>query len=327
MHRPSPISLASALRAACTAAAFAFAASAAAQGPTMTVKVLADGLSSPVGVAIHPVSGHVYVSEMESGRIVDVSADKASALPANWTVSEYLPSWAVSEQMPLSAWQESSLNKPGAISISTNGYLYVVEQVPNGRLMGFVPDEQGNWSEGSPIPVPWIDQEFQWRNVQIDSSGRLFIAGTDEVGNPFMKFGSALMRDAEGDWWVLDHGPFAQFSTFALSDREDFMLLGDMRNGALTWWELNKHLMLGGTPSTTTRDQTLRALAVYPDGNFLLGIDEKNGPSKLVRIDPFTQQQTVLSSEFKSIGAIAMDRANHRYIVTDPVAGKVLECT
>jgi len=327
MHRHAPHPFAPALRAACAAAVLGLAASAAAQGPAMTVKVLADGLASPVGVAVHPVSGHVYVSEMDAGRIVDISAGKASALPAGWSVSDYVPSWAVTPQMPLSAWQNPALEKPGPIAISSNGYLYVAEQIPNGRLLGFVPDEQGAWSEGAPIPVPWIDQEFQWRNLQVDSSGRLFIAGTDEIGNAFMKFGSALMRDPEGDWWVLDHGPFAQFNTFALSDREDFMLLGDMRNGALTWWELNKHLMLGGTPSTTTRDQTLRALAVYPDGTFLLGVDEKNSPSKLIRVDPFTQQQTVLSSEFKSIGAIVMDRANNRYLVSDPAAGKVFECT
>ena len=299
-----------------------------AQAPRMTVRPLADGLRSPVGVAVHPVSGHVYVSEADSGRILDISASKASALPDGWSVStEYLPKWAISDAMPAESWHKAALDHPGSISIGTNGYLYVTEQIPNGRLLGFVPDGSGAWSLAHPIPVPWLEQEFQWRQVQIDSSGRLFIAGTDEVGNPLMKFGSALMRDLEGEWWVLDHGPFAQFNTFALSDREDFMLLGDMRQGALTWWELNKHLMLGGTPSTTTRDQTLAALAIYPDGAFLLGLDNANGSASLVRIDPFTQQQTVLSSDFKSIGAIAMDRKNNRYIVTDPAAGRVVECT
>ncbi|MBR6021696.1 MAG: hypothetical protein IK066_04680 [Kiritimatiellae bacterium] len=295
----------------------------------MTLRPLAEGLRSPVGVAVHPVSGHVYVSESDTGRILDISASKASALPDGWSVStEYLPKWAITEAMPVATWHKAALDHPGAISIGTNGYLYVTEQIPNGRLLGFIPDESGAWGTAHPIPVPWLDQEFQWRNVQIDSSGRLFIAGTDEIGNPIMKFGSALMRDSEGDWWVLDHGPFAQFNTFALSDKEDFMLLGDMDEGTLTWWELNKHLMLGGTPSTTTRDQSLAALAIYPDGAFLLGIVAKNGGSaSLVRLDPFTQQQTVLSTDLKSIGAIAMDRRNNRYIVTDPVAGRVLECT
>lgn len=322
-HAPLPL-----LRAACAAAALGFAAAAYAQIPQLTVKTLADGLRAPGGVAVHPVSGHVYASETDSGRILDLSAGKSDALPGGWTVeADTLPRWAVTEQMPTETWLKPALDHPGAISISTNGTLYVVEQVANGRLLEFVPDESGAWSVANAIPVPWLEQEFQWRNVQVDSSGRLFIAGTDEIGNPLMKFGSALMRDVTGDWWVLDHGPFAQFNTFALSDREDFMLLGDMRQGTLTWWELNKHLMLGGTPSSTTREQTLAALAIYPDGAFLLGLNNHNGSASLVRLDPFTQQQTPVSSDFRAIAAIAIDRAKNRYLVADSAAGRVAECS
>ena len=301
-------------------------AAAGAQAQTMAVRPLADGLRHPFGVAVNPVNGHVYAAETDSGRILDLSAGKAEALPSGWKVSEELPRWAVSEQMPRDKWLAASLEKPGPIAISANGTLYVAEQVPNGRILEFVPDDNGAWTTAHAIPVPWLEQEFQWRAVQVDSGNRLFVAGTDEIGNSLMKFGSALMRDAEGDWWVLDHGPFAQFNCFAMSQKEEFMLLGDMRNGALTWWELNKHLMLGGTPSTTTRGQTLQALAIHPDGAFILGIQTENGAS-ILRLDPFTQQQITLSSDFRSLGVIVPDRANSRFLVSDPSAGRVCECT
>lgn len=294
----------------------------------LSSRVIASGLSKPTGVAIHPMTGDIYVSELGANRIVKVGG--GDALAAGWTMNEAIPRWAVKEGMPMSEWLKASLDSPGSISISTNGILYVAEQKPNGRIIGFVPDEAkgGAWNMGTAIPVPWLDQEFQWRQVTVDAFGRLYVAGMDEVGNDFMKLGSCLVRALDGDWWVVDHGPFARFGCFALNDSEEFMVLGDMREGTLSWWELEKHLMLGGTPSTTDRDHELKALSIFPSGAYVLGVESLKGQGAELRtIDPHTQQQRTILTGLKSIGAIALDRKQCRYIVTDPVAGQVLECT
>lgn len=298
-----------------------------AQQAALTVRPLAEGLQRPHGVAIHPQTGDIYVSERGSGRIVVLRNGRPEpALAPGWTVSEDLPRWAISDSMPLSAWMSPALNQPGPIAFSTNGTLFVAEQTPQGRILEFRPDAQGLYTQAIAVPVPWLDQEFQWRDLQVDALNRLFIAGADEVGSDFMKFGSALVRETNGDWWVIDFGPFANFGPFALSAREDVMVLGDRNRGKLSWWEVHRHIMLGGVPDSTGRAE-LQALALYPDGAFIIGQLDAPGQAVLKRLDPFNFQQTTLATGFRSIGDIAMDRPNARYYVTDPEAGKVLECT
>ena len=292
---------------------------------TISVRPLAEGLRRPHGVAIHPKTGDIYVSEHDSGQIGVLRNGRLEpALQPGWTVSSHVPRWAISDQMPLETWLAAKLEKPGPIAIASNGTLYVAEQIPLGRLLEFHPDEDGRYSEAIAVPVPWLDQEYQWRNLLVDSLDRLYVAGSDEIGSDFMKLGSVLMREAEGDWWVIDFGPFANFSTLALSEREDVLVVGDHKQGRLTWWEVNRHIMLGGAPETMSR-ATLQALSVFPDGTFILGQVEESGQASLKRIDPFSFQQSLLADGFKSFGTIAIDRENVRYIISDPVAGRVLE--
>jgi hypothetical protein len=291
------------------------------------VRVLAEGLQAPHGVAIHPATGDIYVSEEGSGRILVLKNGKMEpALVSGWTVSTNLPRWAITPQIPRETWMASALQKPGPISISSNGTLYVSEQIPNGRILEFQSNEQGQYAEAKGVPVPWLDQEFQWRDLYADRLGRLYVVGADEVGSDFMKFGSALMRESDGNWWVIDFGPFANFSTFAISDKQDVMLLGDRVKGSLSWWGVDRHVMLGGSPESTGR-AGLSSLAIYPDGSFVLGVQTGPGKAALQRMDPFTGQQMVLAEDLNSIGDIEMDRKNGRYLVTDPAAGRLLEYT
>jgi hypothetical protein len=294
---------------------------------TFHVRVLAEGLQEPQGVAIHPATGDIYVAERGRGRILVLkNGTWQSALASNWTVSANVPRWAITPQMPRETWLAAQIDKPGPISIASNGTLFVSEQKPNGRILEFLPDGKGQFAVAKGVPVPWLDQEFQWRDLFADRSGRLYIAGTDEVGSGLMKFGSALVREPDGNWWVIDFGPFANFCTFAISERQDVMLLGDRNQGILSWWEVNRHLLLGGFPDAKGHAE-LSSLAIYPDGSFILAAQTAPGKAALSRMDPFTGQQTVLAEDFQSIGDIAVDREHGRYLVTDPVGGRLLECT
>ena len=71
-----------------------------AQSP-FSARVLADGLKEPHGVAIHPVTGDIYVSEKGSGKILILKNGRTeSALAPDWAVSTNLPRWAISTQIP-----------------------------------------------------------------------------------------------------------------------------------------------------------------------------------------------------------------------------------
>lgn len=302
---------------------------AAARGQTPSrfgMRPVADGLNEPRGVAIHPVTREIYVSELATGQIlVFRNGSMVPALEPGWTVSEDLPRWAITPRVSEEAWMKAELQKPGPISISTSGVLVVAEQIPDGRILEFTPDEEGKYSVGKAVPVPWLDQEFQWNDVYVDQFDRLFITGADEVGSDFMKFGSALVRQPDGNWWVIDFGPFANFGTFALSARQDVMILGDRNKGTLSWWELERHIMLGGSPEATGRAE-LSSLAIYPDGAFVIAEQREAGKAVIKRTDPFTGQEVILADTFRSVGDIAMDREKDLYLVTDTAAGKLVEC-
>ena len=302
-------------------------AAALAQQNPMSVRNLADGLPGAYGVARHP-DGTVYVSQLDAGQIVAIRDGRSTpALASGWKVSEDLPRWAIKEDVPLSKWMEAKLNRPGPMTISTNGTIYVAEQVPNGRILSFPPNpETGAYDTAVCIPVPWLEQQFQWYDLFVDTYDRLYVAGMDEVGPDFMKFGSALVRDQEGDWWVMDFGPFARFNTFALSARQDAMLLGDKSHGNISWWEVNRHIMMGGSAEAAGRS-TLQSLAYYPDGSFVIGQIDGPGAASVVRMDPFSGQQVPLVANLKSLGDIEMDRVKGCLYITDPDAGRVIEAS
>lgn len=298
-----------------------------AQQNPMSVRNLADNLPGAYGVARHP-DGSVYVSQLDAGQIVAVRDGRPSpALADGWKVSEDLPRWAIKEDMPLSKWMEAKLDHPGPLSISTNGTLFVAEQVPNGRILSFPPNpETGAYDTAVCIPVPWLEQQFQWYDILVDNYDRLYVVGMDEIGPDFMKFGSALVRDQDGDWWVMDFGPFARFNTFALSAKQDAMLLGDKAHGNISWWEVNRHIMMGGSAEASGRS-TLQSLAYYPDGSFVIGQIDSPTAASVMRMDPFSGQQVNLVSNLKSLGDIEMDRVKGCLYITDPAAGRVIEAS
>ena len=97
-----------------------------AQGQALSLRSLADGLQEPCGVTVHPVTGDVYVSEKGTGRILVLRNGRPEpALVPGWKVSEILPRWAIAPDMPMEKWMEPVLHRPGPISISTNGTLFV----------------------------------------------------------------------------------------------------------------------------------------------------------------------------------------------------------
>ena len=298
-----------------------------AQQNPMSLRNLADNLPGAYGVARHP-DGSVYVSQLDAGQIVAIRDGRPSpALADGWKVSEDLPRWAIKEDVPLTKWMEAKLDHPGPMTISTNGTLYVAEQIPNGRILSFPPNpETGAYDTAVCIPVPWLDQQFQWYDILVDNYDRLYVVGMDEIGPDFMKFGSALVRDQDGDWWVMDFGPFARFNTFALSAKQDAMLLGDKAHGNISWWEVNRHIMMGGSAEAAGRS-TLQSLAYYPDGSFVIGQIDSPTAASVMRMDPFSGQQVNLVSNLKSLGDIEMDRVKGCLYITDPAAGRVIEAT
>lgn len=295
---------------------------------SLTARTLLTGLQKPHGVATHPFGEDVFFSEEGAGRVNRVRGGEVLPVISDDSFRvdlSKMPKWAYTAEATEASWGMTRLRSPGPVSVGSNGTIYVTEQLANGRILEFPPDEQGKYPVAIPVPVPWLKQEFRWYDIHVDTFGRLFIVGMDEVGSPVMRFGSVLVRETDGEWWVMDFGPFARFKAMTLSARQDLAILGDGNKGTLTWWEVNRHIMVGGNPETTGEAE-LEAISIYPDGSFLVAERGPGKKARIRRIDPFVGQQTTVNESFQSVGAIAIDRKKGCYYITDPEAGTLSVC-
>ncbi len=292
-----------------------------------TVEVACRGLSEPDGMAVHPASGELYVAEAGAGRVSVVR--NGSAVPVverGWTVSPDFPRWAIKKSTPESYWLSPTLNRPVSLAFDANAHLYVLEGVSQGRLLEFIPNEQGAYTRAKVHPIAWLTKNFTWDTVRIASNGNLFVCGNVEDAL-HLHFGSVLMRDGQGDWWVVDYGPFINFCGIDLSANGGILLIGDKRYGGFSWWDVEFHVALGEIQATLKPDTYADAIAVLPDGAFALGIiPNENGRCKVTRVDPFSEASDVLVDGLEDIGGLCVPPGDNVIYVTDSKAGLLLRC-
>ncbi|MBU0678955.1 MAG: hypothetical protein KJ626_12660 [Verrucomicrobia bacterium] len=293
-------------------------------------KILAKGLSRPDGIAIHPQSGDVYVVEKGAGRVSLVKDGRATpVIGQGWTVAnESIPGWAVSRDIPREKWREGKLNEPGAVAVASNGTIYVAEDIPNGRILEFAPGEGGKYVEAKALPIPWLDRPFTWRDIKVTAEGRLLVTGgVDEFEG--LHFGTVAMRELDGNWWIVDYGPFVNFAATALSRNEDVILVCDRNKGALAWWDAVRHLPIGDAKQTVDAGSYAAGAALTPDGAFAIGQQSTEGKknAKVLRVDPLTGQISTLVDSLQSIGSVAGGSRAKSVYVTDTIAGELIEST
>lgn len=288
---------------------------------SLSSKVLVSGLQGPAGMAVHPLTGNIYVAEKKGNRISVIKGGSASpVISTGWTMDPQIPLWLVSRQLTKEALAQPQLNTPGGVAISTNGTIYVCESVPNGRLLEFAPDEQGNYPTGKVIPVPWIDRPFTWTDVKAAADGRLFLAGS-VTDAEVLHFGSVLMRDVNGDWWVLDFGPFMNYSSICLSRGEDVLVICERDRGGLAWWDCVKRVPMG------TRDQSgsgisADAVTLLANGAFVVGQNNPSGGAKAVQV-PGTGDPSLLVGGLDRIGGMVL--VSNSLYIADEAKGVIVE--
>lgn len=251
----------------------------------------------------------------------------AVPVASGFTVSKDYPAWAVRKNTPASHWEKGSLDSPVGIAFSTNGNLFVVEGVPQGRLLELEADASGNYTRAKVIPIAWLSQNFTWETVKVSQQGNVFICGNVEEARRLF-FGSVLMRDELGDWWVVDYGPFINFCGIDIARAGDILVVADKNNGGFSWWDVFYHVELGEIQKTMPPERYGEQVAILPDGAFALGQEPENGQGggRVVRVDPFSGQQTVLVDGLGSIGGLITDRQTDHFFVADGQRGAVVRC-
>lgn len=298
-------------------------------------EIIASGFVSPDGLAIHPETKDLYVTEEEAGRISVIRDGKPlPVVEEGFTVINDLPPWAFTREKDFDYWTNPKLRSPEGLTFNRQGHLFVTEDVSNGRILEFVPDEAGNYTKAYAIPIPWLDLPYAWESVHIAKDGRMFIAGSTTENGPGIFYGTVMMRDPGGDWWVVDYGPFSSFSAVALSADEEVLIVGEEVSGSLSWWDAVRHQEVGFVSEMLPN---IEHVTVLPDGSILAaqestmklsdqvkGHDPRVKGGVLVRVNPQTQEVHRIAKGFGLIESVLVHPDTGHLYVTEDDSGDII---
>ncbi len=282
---------------------------------TFTRTVLTEGLVSPDGIAIHPFTGALFVSEEDASRVrVLIDGETQVVIDGNTPVYH---------RDGDALRRGRALVFPEAIAFSAEGDLYAVEDTPGGRLIRFRLDEAGGYSEGEAVDIPGIWSQYAWEGLDVGSKGELLLAGSDVESvskqDVLGIFSSVILyRDTEGNWWIPYQRLFSSFSEVRFSKSGKQAVYTCEITGEIGWIDLVGRHTLSGHSSYTARGA--EGLTILPDGSFLVA--EERGT--IVHIDPASDRHEQVVTGLKSIESVQWDAVQRRVLVTEDGSGRLL---
>ena len=291
-----------------------------------TVRV--RGLKTPNDVAWNPLNGELYVVEKGANRIVAIRNNSPTpVIESAWAVEPGYPRWLLSKTRTREILERPALDRPECLAFATNGHLFVVEGTPRGRVLEFIPDENGRYTKAQLIGVPWLDRAYVWDDIEVADDGRLFICGIDSEGRAGLTLGVVLMRDEKGDWWVVDYGPFSSFSGMVLNRRQDVVVISERPEGGVVWWDAIRHLPIGVANGITPQSQ-VESVSLLSDGSIVLAqrATNKGKDARVLRLNPTDGRVTQVVDGYDSLGGMMLHPETGNLFITDPQGGLLVEC-
>lgn len=276
--------------------------------------VLAAGLTSPDGVAVHPTRQTIFVAQEDSHTIGYLDGDAFRAV-----IDLETP---IYEGQDGDRVQAEPLRFPEGIAFSGAGDLYAVEDVPGGRLLRFQEDETGGYSSGTVVPVPGQWNTFAWEGVDVGPNGTLLMAGSDleyvTSQNAMGVFtGAIVYRDEQGDWWIPHRRFFSSLSAVAFSKSGRQAVYTCEVTGEVGWLDLNSPYTLGGHSRLAARSP--EGVTVLRDGTLLIA--EEAG--SIVHLDPASDRYARIVTDLETIESVWWDDVAERILVTEDGTGQV----
>jgi len=282
-------------------------------------KALLEGLRSPDGIALDKKSGIIYVSEEDPARIVRLKPDGTRQVVFDSTTPLY-------ERNGRSRKRVTGLRSPEGLALDKAGNLYVVEDIPGGRLISFkiVQRSANPRPYGIVVPLPIKNSHMAWESIDVGPLGELLLAGSTieffprEVEKEGLFRGKILYRDAEGDWWLPMNDTMTSYSAVSFSP-----------NGKSAYFSCE---VSGDVGCLDLRSRTLRTyhadrifhspegLCVLPDGSALIA--EEAG--KIFRLNPGADTIQLLYDNKSRIESVVWDGKQQRLLVTDDQKGLLL---
>ena len=284
-----------------------------------SVSVLAKGLRSPDGIARDAESGDVFVAMEEGPAIVRIGPDGSRNVLIDRSTPLYEGDGAGRKRV-------LGLRSPEGLALDGKGTLYVVEDIPGGRLISF--DLKGPAAHskirGQVVSVPFGKNPFAWESIDIGPAGELLMAGsTMETfvgggGGEGLFRGAILYRDAGGEWWLPMNDTMPSYSAACFSPDGTYAYFACEVSGDVGCLDLRSHkLRTFHVQKTFHAPEGLHAL---PDGSVLMA--EEAG--KIYRLDPMASAIQLLYDNQGPIESVHWDGRLHRLLVTDDLQGTLI---
>ncbi len=286
----------------------------------LAVELLVQGLEGPAGLAIEPASGLLHVAERKGNRI-SVIHDRTAfqALESAFEISSVLPPWALTGERSLEEWTETTLRNPTGVDFDRHGRLWIAEGGQKGRLLRFEPIEE-EFAFAQVIVSPWIEDDLGYTSVQVDHRGRMFATMQRVDPHSVLSFGRVLMRDTDGEWFLVDYGPFAEFSNVALSPDRQTLLFAEHRTADVTWYDIDRQMLFGAME----RVSGVRHVTVLSDGSMLASLHREDDTWSVIEIDPDYGRIWEWAGGLSEIGGLAAHPDNGDLYVSLSEEGKVM---
>ncbi len=279
-----------------------------------------QALAEPAGLATDPVSGHLYVAEQGNDRISMIIDRRAiPVFSSGFEVDEEIPLWAIGEHRPMDAWLHNRIHRPNGIAFDRDGGLYVAESAAGGRLLRFEPIHDGLLLAGV-VPTPWEDHAYGYAGVSVDSKGRIYVSSRKADGPSILSFGRIMMRDETNQWWLVDYGPFAEFSNVAVSHDDRTLVYGEYRTADLCWYDTERQMLFGAMD----RARGLRHVELLRDGTTLAAIQRRDQTWSVVEIDPTENRMWEWVGGLSRIGGIHAHPHKREIFISLADEGRVL---
>jgi len=279
---------------------------------------IAEGLRSPDGLARDKETGDIYVSEEAAATIVRIKPDGTRKVIFDRETPLY-------ERNGLFKKRVQGLRSPEGLALDKKGNLFVVEDIPGGRLLSYkLVDKSANpRAYGVVVPIPLKNSTIAWESVDVGPLGELLLAGSTVESFSSSKnqeglfSGTVLYRDADENWWMPMHDTMTSYSAASFSRNGKVAFFACEITGDVGCLDLQSH-----TLRTYHADRVFKSpegLCVLPDDSVLVA--EEGG--KIYRVDPIIDRIQFLYDHPYSVESIEWDAANHRLLLTDDQQGNV----
>jgi hypothetical protein len=282
----------------------------------LSVATAAEGLMEPMGLAVDPRDGQLYVAERAGNRISRVSG----TAPQTFIGRDF--SVVPDRGAPEKANAVSRLEAPTSIAMDDQGFTYAVDGAGEGRLLRFSRPDDGV-VRAVVLSTPLDGHGQMYSSVSVDRSRKMYVTAQQSVQGDSSGYGAVLLRHPDGAWWMVDYGPLARFSNVAFDPKGEIMVVAERLKADAAWYHAERHWMMGSMDGLNG----IRHVAVLADGTSLAALICGDGTWCLVEMDAARGVTREWLSGLGEIGGLAADVKDDAVYVSLPREGRVLRVT